>query len=228
MSSVVERAKRDAAVRAAALVESGMALGLGTGSTSALMVEEIGRRLREGTLRDVCGVPSSRATEELARAAGIRLLTLEERPVLDLALDGADEVTPDGAMLKGGGGALLREKIVAAHARRVVIMVDPSKLVRRLGTRAPLPVEVATFGWSTHLEPLRALGGHPVLRADATGAPYRTDEGHFILDVGFANGIADPAWLEPRVRLRPGVVETGLFLGFAPEVVVGRADAPDR
>ncbi|HEX5830836.1 MAG TPA: ribose-5-phosphate isomerase RpiA [Gemmatimonadaceae bacterium] len=224
MSGATDRAKRDAARRAAALVEPGMAIGLGTGSTSAYMVEEIGRRLREGTLHDVRGVPSSRATAELARAAGIRLVTLEEQPVLDLVLDGADEVTADGAMLKGGGGALLREKIVAARGRRVVIMVDASKLVPRLGTRAPLPVEVVAFGWSTHLEPLRALGGRPVLRRDVSGAPYLTDDRHFILDVGFENGMADPHWLEPRVRLRPGVVETGFFLGFQPEVIVGAAD----
>ena len=215
--------KRDAAARAAALVRPGMVVGLGSGTTASLAVLEIARRAAEGGLRDVVGVPTSRATAELARDRGLPLADLEQRPVLDLTNDGADEVTPGGDLLKGAGGALVREKIVARASRRLVIVVDDSKRVDRLGERQPLAVAVVPFGWSTHVEAVRALGGEPVLRRDAEGRPYRTDEGLFILDCRFPAAIADPAAAERTLRSRPGVVETGLFLGFSPEVIVGRA-----
>ncbi|HET7584571.1 MAG TPA: ribose-5-phosphate isomerase RpiA [Gemmatimonadaceae bacterium] len=218
-----QRAKADAAQRAAALVQSGMRLGLGTGSTASLVVERLGARLAAGELRDIAGVPTSSATRELAEKCGVPVGTLEEYPVLDLAIDGADEVDPAGDLIKGAGGALLWEKIVASSAARLVIVVDEGKLVPRLGVRYPVPVEVVPFGWRTHVEPLRKLGGESVLRRTANGEPYRTDSGHFILDVRFADGIADARALEQAVRSRPGVVETGLFLGFHPEVIVGRA-----
>jgi ribose 5-phosphate isomerase A len=198
-----------------------MVVGLGSGSTARLAVEEIARRVSEGGLRDVVGVPTSRATAELARDRGLPLADLEQRPVLDLTIDGADEVTPGGDLLKGAGGALVREKIVARASRRLVIVVDESKRVDRLGERHPLPLAVVPFGWSTHLEAVRALGGEPALRRDAEGRPYQTDEGLFILDCRFETAIADPAAMERSLRSRPGVVETGLFLGFSPEVIVG-------
>ena len=217
-----DEAKRAAARRAVDLVRPGMVLGLGTGSTAALAVEEIGHRLADGRLQDLVGVPTSEATERQARALGIPLSTLDDHPRLDLTIDGADEVDPARRLIKGAGGALLREKIVAAASRRLVIVVDRSKLVDRLGTRYPVPVEVAPFGWTTHLAPLRALGGEPVLRS-RDGAPYRTDGGNYILDVRFAGGIDDPERVGAELKARVGVVETGLFLGFEPEVIVGEA-----
>ena len=215
-----DQAKRAAAVRAVDLVRSGTVLGLGTGSTAALAVEEIGHRLAAGRLHDLVGVPTSEATERQARSLGIPLSTLDHHPKLDLTIDGADEVDPARRLIKGAGGALLREKIVAAASRRLAIVVDRSKLVDRLGTRYPVPVEVAPFGWTTHLAPIRALGGEPVLRS-RDGTPYRTDGGNFILDVRFADGLDDPERVAAELKARVGVVETGLFLGFEPEVIVG-------
>jgi ribose 5-phosphate isomerase A len=212
--------KRSAARRAAALARSGMVLGLGSGSTAGYAIDEIGRRLREGTLRDVLGIPTSVASERRARAGGIPLTTLERHPHIDLTIDGADEVDPSRRLIKGAGGALLREKIVATASARLAIVIDPSKRVERLGTRYPVPVEVVEFGWTTQLDPLRALGGEPLLRM-AGDVPYRTDQGNLILDVRFASGIAEPDLLAREMRRRAGVVETGLFLGFAPEVIVG-------
>ena len=214
--------KRDAAARAAALVTSGMAVGLGSGSTALLAVEALARRVAEGALHDVVGIPTSRATADLARARGLTLADLERRPVVDLAIDGADEVDPDGGLLKGAGGALVREKIVARAARRFVVVVDEGKRVARLGERHPLPVAVDPFGWSTHLDAVRGLGAEPALRRDAAGRPYETDDGHFILDCRFPDGIADAEAVARELKSRPGVVDTGLFLGFSPEVIVGR------
>ena len=213
--------KQDAAVRAVAHVASGMTVGLGTGSTVDLAITELGRRIASGALRDVRGVPTSVATRRCAESHGIPLTTLEEHPTLDLTIDGADEVDPDGNLIKGHGGALLREKIVATCSRRLLIIIDPSKLVTILGEKRALPVEIVDFGWSTHLDSLRALGAEPALRLTTGGEPYRTDGGHVIIDALFAGGIAAPQRVEGMLRARPGVVETGLFLGFAPEVIVG-------
>lgn len=214
--------KRDAAEAAVERVSSGMVLGLGTGSTAVYAVEAIGRRHAEGALRDIVGIPTSRETEALARRLGIPLTTLDEHPRVDLTIDGADEVDPAGNLIKGGGGALLWEKIVAAATRRYVIVVDESKLVDRLGARFPLPVEVMPFGWRTHLEPIRALGAEPTRREDASGAPFATDGGHYILDCRFQGGMTDPHEADRVLHSRPGVVETGLFLDMHPEVIVGR------
>ena len=213
--------KQMAAERGASLVESGMVLGLGSGSTATLAVQAIGRRLREGSLRDVIGVPSSSAIAAVARESGVPLTTLEEHPVLDLDLDGADEVDPHLDLIKGLGGALLWEKVVAAASRRVVIFVDESKLVHRLGTKAPLPVEVIPFGWRTHLALIESLGGKPELRMNPDGHPFVTDEGNYILHCRF-DGISDPAGLDARLLTRAGVVGTGLFLGIAHQVIIGR------
>ena len=200
-----------------------MVLGLGSGSTAALMVQAIGERLRTGALRDVIGVPSSSAIAAVAKIAGIPLATLDERPALDLDLDGADEVDPRLNLIKGLGGALLWEKIVATAAHELVILVDDSKLVQALGTKAPLPVEVVPFGWKAHLPFLAELGATPVLRTGTDARPYVTDEGNYILDCRFP-GIPDPAGLERQLLTRAGVVATGLFLGMAHQVVVGKSD----
>lgn len=213
--------KRRAAERAVELVESGMTVGLGTGSTSAFAVVAIGRRLTEGSLEDIRGVPTSNRTREAALTAGIPLVEPDEVPRIDLTIDGADEVDRALDLLKGGGGALLREKIVAFASARNVIVVDERKLVDRLGTGAPLPVEVARFGWRSHVPFLSALGAEVRLRTADPGGPYATDEGHVLLDCRFAGGITDPLALQAELRARPGIVETGLFLGLAHEVVVG-------
>ena len=216
--------KQAAAERGASLVQSGMVLGLGSGTTSTLMVQALGRKLREGTLRDIVGIPSSSAIAAVARESGVPLATLDERPTLDLNLDGADEVDPNLDLIKGLGGALLWEKIVATAAREVVILVDDSKLVSRLGTKAPLPVEVVPFGWKSHLAFIVSLGGAPTLRLEPDGKPFVTDEGNYILHCRFEGGIANPAGLEAKLLGRAGIVGTGLFLGVAHRVIVGKPD----
>jgi ribose 5-phosphate isomerase A len=218
-----DAARLDAARRAVDLVRSGMVLGLGSGVTASAAVREMGRRLASGLLSDIVGVPTSNATRDLARAVGVQLTDLSSGLRIDLTIDGADEVSPDGDLLKGLGGALLREKLVALNSRRLVIAVDQTKLVRRLGERAPLPIEVVPFGWSTHLEYLRELGAEPNLRVrKGEAAPFVTDDGHYIIDARFQGGIADPRALADVLATKTGIVETGLFLGMSPEVVVGR------
>lgn len=215
--------KREAAERAVEFVRSGTVLGLGTGSTTTFVVRAIGRKLKDGELDRLVGIPTSTDTRDLARSLGIVLSTLDEHPVVDLTIDGADEVDPAGNLIKGGGGALLWEKIVATASRQLVIVVDESKMVERLGLGFALPVEVVAFGWKTHEETIRELGAEPVLRRDASGAPFRTDEGHYIIDCRFADGITAPQTVSSTLMDRPGVVETGLFLGMSPEIVVGRS-----
>jgi len=215
-------AKREAAIEAASRVQSGMIVGLGSGSTAALAVAEIGRRLRAGGIESIVGIPTSVATQRQAADLGIPLTTLEEHPAVDLTIDGADEVDPRGQLIKGLGGALLREKMVATASRRMIVIVDGSKLVDRLGTRAPLPVEVVTFASGAHVGAIRSLGAEPQMRRSAGGEPYRTDEGHYILDCRFPDGIHDPHAVQAALKARPGVVETGLFLDLRPEVIVGR------
>jgi ribose 5-phosphate isomerase A len=214
--------KQRAAEYGAELVQSGMVLGLGSGSTATLMVQAIGRKLKAGTLSGVKGVPTSSAIAGVARESGVPLTTLDEHPVLDLDLDGADEVDPDLNLIKGLGGALLWEKIVATASRRLVILADESKLVRRLGTKAPLPVEVVPFGWKSHAACIESLGGAPVLRPAEKDRAYVTDEGNYILDCRF-DGIPDPAEVERRLLMRAGIVGTGLFLGMTEQVVLGTA-----
>jgi ribose 5-phosphate isomerase A len=218
--------KREAGERAAALVQSGTVVGLGTGSTAAFAVEAIARRIAAGDLRNVVGIPTSERTRDLATRLAIPLTTLNDEPEIDLTIDGADEVDPAGDLIKGGGGALLWEKIVAAASQRYVIIIDPSKLVERLGERHPLPVEVMPFGWRTHLDALRTLGAESVLRTDRQGEPVRTDGGHYLLDCRFPSGIENARLVERVLRARPGVVETGLFLGMQPQVIVGGMAAP--
>nr|MBC7245710.1 ribose-5-phosphate isomerase RpiA [Chloroflexota bacterium] len=210
--------KQMAAARAVEMVTNGMVLGLGTGSTARYAVEMIGERLRDGRLRDIVGVPTSSETERIAKEVGIPLTTLREHPVIDLTIDGADEVDPHLALIKGLGGALVHEKIVARASRRVVIIVDDSKLVQVLGTKAPLPVEVIPFGWGTYLKQLKGFGCEPVLRMRGT-EPYVSDEGNYIVDCRFAR-IEDPAKLECALNCIPGVVDNGLFIGLASMVIV--------
>lgn len=192
-----------------------MRLGLGTGSTVRPFLEFLAQRISAGALTDVVGVPTSEDTASRCRASGIPLTTLDDTPKLDLAVDGADEVGPKLGLIKGLGGALLREKLVAIAAKKFVIIADASKRVRKLGTKAPLPVEVVPFAWTTHNEFFRKLGAEPVLRRTADGEPYRTDGGHYIVDCRFPRGMADPSAVGRALDRRPGIVDHGLFLGMA-------------
>jgi ribose 5-phosphate isomerase A len=219
--------KLDAAERAASLVCSGTTVGLGTGSTANHATKAIARDIESGRIRDIRGIATSRRTEDLALELGIPLTTLEEHQEVDITIDGADEVDSSGDLIKGGGGALLREKIVAVATKRYVIIVDETKMVDRLGVEFPLPVEVVTFGWKTLVAPIRALGAEPVLRHDSTGAPFLTAAGNYILDCQFDTGIANTAEVHQALKSHAGVVETGLFVGMKPEVIIGRAATPD-
>ena len=217
--------KRAAAEAAVASVEDGMVLGLGTGSTAAFAVEALGRRVAAG-LR-IVGVPTSERTAAQARGLGIAVAALDERPDIDLVIDGADEVEPGTlALVKGLGGALLREKLVAASSRRMTVIVDESKVVERLGAgRARLPVEVVRFGALATLGRLRAAGVEPELRRTEAGEVFLTDGGNVLADCA-TGPIDDPAGLHGRLKALAGVVETGLFIGLATRVVVGGPGGP--
>jgi len=219
--------KRAAGEAAAALVESGMRIGLGTGSTTAESLRALAARIREEGLR-VEGVPTSFAAERLARALGIPLATLDDTLRLDLALDGADEVfaAPGGTihLIKGRGAAHTREKVVAAQADRFVVLADASKRVSRLGEKMPVPVEVLPMAAAPVERALRDLGGEPVLReGSGKDGPVVTDQGFWILDVRFAE-IPDAPALDRALLALPGVLDHGLFLGMASEVLIGEED----
>lgn len=216
-----DAAKKAAGQEAATLVRDGMALGLGTGSTTAYALEAIGRRVQDEGL-DVRGVPTSFAAERLARRHGIPLTTLDDDPQLDLAIDGADEVDEALRLIKGRGGAHAREKVVATQADRFVVVADPTKEVTQLGTEQPLPVEVLPMATTPVSQALRDRGAAPDLRlADAKDGPVVSDQGLWIVDAHFSDGIDDPEALDQFLNARPGVLDHGLFLGVATDVIVG-------
>ena len=219
-----EDLKRRAAVRALEEVRSGMVLGLGSGSTMAHFLDVLGVALAEGALTDLMGVPSSIHTAREAGRLGIPLTSLAEHPSLDLTVDGADEVTPDLDLIKGMGGALLREKIVAQASRRLVIIGDERKAVTRLGTASPLPVEVVDWEWHGHVDYLEERGADVTVRASDGGVPFKSDNGNLILDCRFDGGIDDPRTLDDELHHRAGVVETGLFLGLAAQAILAGSD----
>ncbi|MBN2490441.1 MAG: ribose-5-phosphate isomerase RpiA [Planctomycetes bacterium] len=214
--------KLKAAAAAVDLVASGMIVGLGHGSTASLAVRRLHQVMLAGRLENITGIPCSQQTETEARALDIPLATLEEHPAIDVTIDGADEVDPELNVIKGGGGALLREKIVAQASRREVIIVDPSKLSEKLGTRRAVPVEVIPFGWSDQKRFLESLGAKVTVRQDASGKPFVSDQGNLILDADFGP-IADPAGLAAALKARTGIVEHGLFIGLATDVIVGKS-----
>jgi len=210
--------KRAAAERAVNYIQSGMVVGLGTGSTAVFAVRRIGALLAAGELQGIVGIPTAEVTAREAERCGVPLGSLDDYPAVDLTIDGADEIDPRLNLIKGLGGALLREKIVAAASRRLIIVADESKRVERLGTRAPVPVEVIPFARRPAADYLAALGARVVER-QRDGRTFITDEGNIILDCHFA-GLADPAAMAARIRAQPGIIEHGLFLGMAATAVI--------
>ena len=214
--------KERAAASAAELVKNGMVIGLGSGSTAEIAIRILGEKVKNGL--QVMGVPTSHKSEVLAHALGMRLATLEDYPALDLTIDGADEVELGSLdLIKGRGGALLREKIVASSSRQLIIVVDESKIVNKLGSHGEVPVEVVSFGWQSTVHRLEKLGWKPVLRLDASGAPFITDGGHYIVDCSFEKGISIQS-RAARLHDTVGVVEHGMFLGMTTEVHMGGAN----
>lgn len=228
--------KRQAAIHAVTFVESGMVVGLGHGSTAILAVQQLATKLARRELSDIQGIPCSRTVRAEALRLGIPLTTLEEHPVVDLTIDGADEVDPALNLIKGGGGALLWEKIVAQVSRREIIIVDASKMSPALGTHWAVPVEVIPFGWRTQAAYLESLGARvrvrltdevPEVREGGPdvgfgGHPFRTEQGNLIMDCDFGP-IGDPLDLGARLDARTGIVAHGLFLGLVTDVIVASA-----
>jgi len=222
-----EQAKKNAALEAVKHVRNGLVVGLGSGSTAAYAVEEIGERVREKKLQ-ILGVPTSHQAFMLAVRCGIPITTLDEHPKLDLTIDGADQIDKELNLIKGMGGALTREKIVASAAKHFIVVADETKLTQRLGTNQPVPVEVLPLAMSTVMQTMRKLGGKPMLReAKAKIGPAVTDNGNFILDVDFGP-IKAPKELSSQLKMIPGVIETGLFVEMADIVYVGKAKTVER
>jgi len=212
--------KQVAGERAIEYVRDGMVVGLGTGSTAHFAIKRLGMMVSQGL--DIIGIPTSVQTEQIAKESGIPLSNLEEHPEIDVTIDGADEVDPNLDLIKGMGGALLREKIVASASRIEVIVVDTSKIVDILGTKSPLPVEVNKFGWKICFERLKAFGCEVRLRKRDDDI-FITDNGNYIIDCSFES-ITDPKGLESQINNLPGVMENGLFLGLADFVIIGTED----
>jgi len=214
--------KRLAAIEAVGLITSGMVVGLGAGSTAIYAIRHLGSLIADGTLTDIVGVPCSVLVEEEARKVGIPIVTLETHPVIDLTIDGADEVDPDLNLIKGGGGALLREKIVAQASRREVIVIDEEKRSAKLGTTWAVPIEVLPFGHGSQKRFLETLGGKVTIRKTPSGEIYHTDQGNLIFDTAFGP-IDDVPSLASKLEGRAGIVEHGLFVGIANDLIVAGA-----
>jgi ribose 5-phosphate isomerase A len=218
----INRLKQAAARVAASQLQSGMIVGLGSGTTATLAVAEIGARVQQGL--KIIGIPTSEKTAKQATGLGIELSTLGEHSQIDVAIDGADEVELGTLnLIKGGGGNLLREKIVANASLRFIVVVDDTKLVRQLGSHFKVPVEVAQFGWQATANSLTRLGGNPTLRLNADSGRFITDGGNYILDCAFGP-IQSASELEKELNSVVGVVEHGLFIGMASQVLVGFPD----
>jgi len=214
-----DRLKKEAGISSVDLVRPGMVLGLGTGSTTRFALIEIAARLKDGRLKDIVGIPSSRETEKTARELGIPVISFDDKQEIDLTIDGADEVDPQLNLIKGGGGALLREKVLAQSSRRNVMIVDESKLSPALGTHFPVPIEVIPFAWKPVANFLGSLGAEPVLRMKEDGTPYTTDQNNYIIDSKFGP-IRDLDDLALKLGQKAGIAEFGLFIGTASEVIV--------
>lgn len=223
----LEDAKKRAATESVKHVKNGQVIGLGSGSTAAYAIREIGKLVHQNKWR-VLGVPTSHQAFLLAADCGIQITTLDEHPRLDVTIDGADQIDPDLNMIKGMGGALAREKIVASASKKNIIVADETKLVKQLGINHPVPVEVLPFAATTVMQKIKALEAKPILRT-GTGkvGPIVTDNGNFILDV-WIKKISAPEKLDTQLKSIPGVVETGLFVGIADLVYVATQDAIKR
>ncbi len=222
MSDLQNQMKQAVALAAVDQIRNGMVLGLGSGSTAALMIKELGARLQDGRLKDITGVTTSFQGEVLAAELGIPLQSLNAVERIDLAIDGADEVDPAFQLIKGGGACHVQEKLVACRANRFVVVVDSSKLVERLNLGFLLPVEVMAGAWRQVQQQLQAMGGTAELRmATRKAGPVVTDQGNLVLDVRFEAGIKDPVELERSINNLPGVLENGLFVNLVDQVLVG-------
>ena len=211
--------KQQAAERAVTFIEPGMLVGLGSGSTAVFAIRRIAKLYKDGRLDNIVGFGTSKAVRKEAKRLGIPMMPEEMERAIDLTIDGADEVDPDLNLIKGGGGALLREKIVAQNSRRLIIVCDDSKPSPTLGTRRAVPVEVLFFGWHSQLRYLESLGARVTVRQSGNGSLFVTDSGNMILDCNFGP-IASPAELAVTLSARAGIVEHGLFLGLATDVII--------
>ena len=211
--------KRIAGEKALEYIESGMVLGLGTGSTVEYTIKKLGELLKNGTLKDIKAIPTSHQTKKLAVQLEIPLIDLDDETEIDLTVDGADEIDSNFVLIKGGGGALTREKIIAYHSKREIIVADESKVVKKLGADFPLPVEILKYSWKATKKSVEELGCTAKLR-DIMGNPYITDNGNYLLDCDFER-IEDAEDLERKLNMIPGVVECGLFIGLVNDVIVG-------
>ena len=215
--------KQRAALAAVEMLTSGMVVGLGTGSTAEYFIRALGEAIRSGRLKDIRGVPTSNRSAQLARELSIPLVSLAQVDQIDVDVDGADEIDPKLDLIKGLGGALLREKIIAQNSRRMIVIADESKRVDVLGSRAPLPVEVVQFEHEAQARFLRTLGCTPTLRTGADGKPFVTDNGNVLYDCRFAR-IQDAEALQAALKQRAGIVESGLFLHIADAAIIADAD----
>jgi ribose 5-phosphate isomerase A len=217
----IKKLKKEVGISAAQRVQSGSVVGLGTGSTTAFAIEELGRRIAVGELTDIVGIPTSFQASVLAKKYGVPLRTLDDVDHVDIAIDGADEVDPQKTLIKGGGAAHTREKVVDSLAKQFIVVVDESKLVDKLGSTFPVPIEVLPFALAPVTRAIEALGGKPELRLGIRkDGPVITDQGNVVLDVTF-EAIANPAELEKALNNIPGVVENGIFFGVTDVVLVG-------
>ena len=219
----MEKLKQQAAFRAVEQVKSGMVVGLGSGSTAKYAVERIGELYHNGTLKDIVGIPSSIQTENLAKAVGVPLTSFEDHPVIDINIDGADEVDPALNLIKGGGGALLREKVIAQASHINVIIVDESKLSNQLGTHWALPIEVVPFACPSEIRFLSDLGADVSIRKSRDEVFFKTDQNNLILDANFGP-MDDPAALAAQLDNRAGIAGQGLFIGLTSKVIVAGKD----
>ena len=215
-------AKEIAGIKAAEFVDEGMVVGLGTGSTSFFAIKALGQRVKNGL--NIKAIPTSEASEKLALSLDIPLTNFEEHPAIDLTIDGADEVDPNLDLIKGLGGALLREKIVALSTSRQIIIIDPSKKVKKLGTISPLPIEVIPFSWSLVFNELNERDLQPTIRRTETGELFKTDNKNLIIDCNFPQGINNASETNDWINKLPGVVENGLFVGLTDLVVIGQSN----
>lgn len=219
MDKITQLKKAAAEFAVDQFVQSGMTVGLGVGSTAVFAVNRIGEHLQSGKLTDITGIACSLTTEKQARELGIPLIDLKQNTTIDITIDGADEVDTQFNLIKGGGGALLREKVVAQASRREIIVVDESKLSDKLGTKWPVPIEVTKFGWEAQVGFLSSLGAEAILRIAESQTPFETDQGNYIIDANFGI-IEDPNALNYLLNNRAGIVEHGLFINIATDLIV--------